>query len=266
MAGPAEVEWRKLRADQLREKARDDAMVIVPVASLEQHGPHLPVEVDSMLGETVAVRAARKVAERGQQAVVLPVLWTGLSEHHMSFGGTVTLDFPTFSAVVEGVCRSVLRHGFKRVVLLNAHGGNENALRTITDELTPKLGVPIVQFTYWYAAAVAIARILETQSALMHACEAETSMMLAVRPELVAMDRVGMAKSNSAAEVIDVVGGGVYRWRTIAARSSSGVIGNPEAATAEKGERLFEAIATALAEKLCNKDLWELPWDAERLT
>ena len=262
MAGPSEVEWRKLRADQLREMARADAIVILPVASLEQHGPHLPVEVDSVLGETVAVRAARKVAERGRHAVVLPVLWTGLSEHHMSFGGTITLGFPAFSAMVEDVCRSVLRHGFKRIVLLNAHGGNENALRTITDELTPKLGAPIVQFTYWYAAAVAIARILETQSALMHACEAETSMMLAVRPELVAMDRVELAKANSSPDVADVVGGGVYRWRTIAARSSSGVIGNPEAATAEKGERLFEAIATALADKLCNVDLWELPWQA----
>ena len=134
---------------------------------------------------------------------MLPVLWTGLSEHHMSFGGTVTLDFPAFSAVIEGVCRSVLRHGFRRIVLLNAHGGNENALRTITDELTPKLGAPIVQFTYWYAAAAAIAEILETQTALMHACEAETSMMLAVRPELVAMDRVAMAKANSTPDVAD---------------------------------------------------------------
>jgi creatinine amidohydrolase len=265
MVAPPEVEWRKLRADQLREKARHDAMVILPVASLEQHGPHLPVEVDSMLGETVAVRAARKINERGQQAVVLPVLWTGLSEHHMSFGGTITLDVATFAAVIEGVCRSVLRHGFKRIILLNAHGGNENALRTITDELTPKLGLPIVQFTYWYAAAVAIAKILETQGVLMHACEAETSMMLAVRPELVAMDRVGMAKANSTPDVTDVVGGGVYRWRTIGARSASGVIGNPEAATAEKGERLFEAIASSVAEKLCNKELWELPWQAETL-
>jgi creatinine amidohydrolase len=264
MAGLPEVEWRKLRADQLREKARQDAIVILPIASLEQHGPHLPVEVDSMLGETVAARAARKVMARGQQVVVLPVLWTGLSEHHMSFGGTVTLDFSAFSAVVEGVCRSVLRHGFKRVVLLNAHGGNENALRTITDELTPKLGVPIVQFTYWYAAAGAIAEILETQTMLMHACEAETSMMLAVRPELVAMDRVGMAKANSTPDIADVVGGGVYRWRTIGARSSSGVIGNPDAATVEKGEWLFEAISAALAEKLCNAELWQLPWQSER--
>ncbi|HEX3399497.1 MAG TPA: creatininase family protein [Acetobacteraceae bacterium] len=264
MAGPAEVEWRKLRADQLREKARQDAIVILPVASLEQHGPHLPVEVDSMPGETVAARAAREIVARGQQAVVLPVLWTGLSEHHMSFGGTVTLDFPAFSMVVEGVCRSVLRDGFKRIVLLNAHGGNENALRTITDELTPKYGVPIVQFTYWYAAAEEIAGILETQSALLHACEAETSMMLAVRPDLVAMDRVGMAKANSTPDVADVIGGGVYRWRTIGARSSSGVIGNPEAATAEKGERLFTVIASALAKKLCNAELWELPWQAEQ--
>ncbi|MEJ0020282.1 MAG: creatininase family protein [Acetobacteraceae bacterium] len=265
MADGVEVEWRKLRADQLRERAKQDAIVILPVASLEQHGPHLPVEVDSMLGETVAARAAQKIAAKGQPVVVLPVLWTGLSEHHMSFGGTVTLDFPAFAAVVEGVVRSVLRHGFQRIVLLNAHGGNENALRTITDELTPKLGVPIVQFTYWYAAAAAIAKILETQGGLQHACEAETSMMMVARPDLVATDRIGMAKANSTPDVSDVVGGGVYRWRTIGARSSSGVIGNPEAASAEKGERLFEAIAASLADKVCNPELWELPWDAEKL-
>jgi creatinine amidohydrolase len=261
-----EIEWRKLRADQLREKAHQDAIVILPVASLEQHGPHLPVEVDSMLGETVAARTAAKVAERGQPVLVLPVLWTGLSEHHMSFGGTVTLDNAAFAAVVEGVVRSVLRHGFRRVVLLNAHGGNENALRSITDDLTPKLGASIVQFTYWYAAAVAIAKILETQGGLQHACEAETSMMMAVRPDLVATDRIPLAKSNTTPDVSDVVGGGVYRWRSIGSRSGSGVIGNPEAASAEKGERLFDAITTSLADKLCNAEFWELPWTSETLT
>jgi creatinine amidohydrolase len=265
MADTTEVEWRRLRADQLRELAQQDAIVILPIASLEQHGPHLPVEVDSRLGEEVAARTARKTAARGQAVVVLPVLWTGLSEHHMSFSGTVTLDFPAFSAVVEGVVRSVLRDGFKRVVLLNAHGGNENALRTITDELTPKLGVPIVQFTYWYAAAVAIAKILETQGGLQHACEAETSMMMAVRPELVAQDRIPLAKVNMTPDVSDVVGGGVYRWRAIGARSASGVIGNPDAASREKGERLFDAISDALAGKLCNAELWRLPWHAEKV-
>jgi creatinine amidohydrolase len=256
-----ETEWRKLRADQLRDLAKQDAIVILPVASLEQHGPHLPVEVDSMLGETVAARTAAKVSARGQPVVVLPVLWTGLSEHHMSFGGTITLDNAAFAAVVEGVVRSILRHGFRKIVLLNAHGGNENALRSITDDLTPKYKVPIVQFTYWYAAAVPIAKILETQGGLSHACEAETSMMMAVRPELVAEDRIPLAKSNTTGDIAS----GVYRWRTIGARSASGVIGNPEAATREKGERLFDAISTAVADKLCDKDLWDLPWDSEKL-
>jgi creatinine amidohydrolase len=260
-----EIEWRRLRADQLREMARKDAIVILPVASLEQHGPHLPVEVDSILGETVAARTAAKVAERGQVALVLPVLWTGLSEHHMSFGGTVTLDNAAFAALIEGVVRSVMRHGFKRIVLLNAHGGNENALRTITDDLTPKLGLPLVQFTYWYAAAVAIAKLLDTQGGLQHACEAETAMMMAIRPDLVAIDRIPLAKANTTPDVSDVVGGGVYRWRSIGSRSGSGVIGNPEAATPEKGERLFEAISTAVADKLCNAELWSLPWESERL-
>jgi creatinine amidohydrolase len=260
-----EVEWRRLRADQVRAQAQQDAVVILPIAALEQHGPHLPVEVDTLLGETVALRTARKAVAAGTPTLVLPALWTGLSEHHMSFGGTISLDFPAFSALVEGVVRSVLRHGFRRIVLLNAHGGNENALRTITDELTPKLNVPIVQFTYWYAAAVPIAKILDVQGGLQHACEAETSMMLAARPELVATDRIALAKSNSTPSVSDVAGGGVYTWRTIGSRSGSGVIGHPEAASAEKGERLFEAIAEALAKKLCTAALWSLPWQSETL-
>jgi creatinine amidohydrolase len=259
------IEWRKLRADQLREQARRDAIVIIPVASLEQHGPHLPVEVDTILGETVATRTAEKVLSRGQQVLVLPVIWTGLSEHHMSFGGTITLDTAAFFAVVEGVVRSVLRHGFRRIVLLNAHGGNENALRTLVDDLTPRLGVPIIQFTYWYAAAVPIAKILETQGGLSHACEAETSMMMAVHPDLVAIDRIPLAKANTTPDLADIAGGGVHMWRSVGSRSASGVLGNPEAATAAKGEALFDAISTALADKLCNRDLWELPWTSETI-
>ena len=259
----AEVEWRKLRADQLRDQARRNAIVIVPIGSLEQHGPHLPVEVDSLLGEAVALRVARLVAEH-EPVLVLPMLWTGLSEHHMSFGGTVTLDAPAFSALIEGICRSLVRHGFKRIVLLNAHGGNDNALRCITDHLSPKLGVPILQFTYWYAAAEPIAEILEQQTALRHACEAETSMMMALRPELVARDRIGLvAAANRTSEIKELVGDGVYRWRTLGSISSAGVIGRPDAASAEKGERLLGAIARTIAMKLCNQEFWSLPWRSD---
>lgn len=256
----SEVEWRRLRADQLRECARHDAVVIVPLGALEQHGPHLPVEVDATLGEQVALRTARKMDAAGTPTLVLPMLWVGVSEHHMSFGGTVTLDFATYAAVVEGIVRSLARHGFRRIALLNAHGGNENALRVIADDLTPKLGLPIVQFTYWFAAAKPIAAILETQSGLWHACEAETSMLMAIHPELVATDRMALAKADLSSDVSDLVGEGVYRWRTLGSRAASGVIGNPEAATAQKGERLFDAISDTLAEKIGNRALWDLPF------
>src|SRR5712692_9609109 len=209
-----EVEWRRLRADQLREKAKEDAIVIVPVGSLEQHGPHLPVEIDSLLGETVALRTARLAAEK-ENVLVLPMLWTGLSEHHMSFGGTITLDTDTFLAVLRCVCESIVRHGFRRIVLLNGHGGNENAMRVAADDLSPKLGVSIVQFTYW------------------HACEAETSMCMALHPELVAEDRIRLAEVNTTPDVAEIVGPGVYRWRSLVSRSSAGVIGYPSAASAE---------------------------------
>jgi creatinine amidohydrolase len=146
------------------------------------------------------------------------------------------LDNATFATLIEAVVRSVLRHGFRRIVLVNAHGGNENALRAIVDDLTPKLDVPIIQFIYWHAAAVAIARILETQGGLQHACEAETAMMMAVRPDLVASDRISLTKANRTPDLSDVAGGGVYMWRSVGGRSASGVIGNPEAASPEKGE------------------------------
>jgi creatinine amidohydrolase len=250
-----EVEFRRLRADQLRERAAENAIAIVPLAAIEQHGPHLPVEVDSLLGGEIALRTARKLAARGEPVVVLPVVWTGISEHHMSFGGTITIELATYAALVEGICRSLVRHGFKRLVLLNGHGGNDNSLRSITDDLTPKLGVPIIQLTYWHPTALEIAGELETQTALLHACEAETSMTMALRPELVARDRI-----PPASQAMGYVQPGPYRWRTLGAVSSSGVIGNPAAATPEKGERLLEAISSKLADLLGNRELWATPW------
>ncbi len=91
-------------------------------------------------------------------------------------------------------------------------------------------------------------------------------MMMAVRPDLVAEDRIPLAKANRTPDTNAVVGDGVYMWRSIASRSSSGVLGNPEAASKEKGEALFDAVSTALATKLANAELWALPWTSETLS
>ena len=251
MTTKTEFEWRRLRAEQVREAAGGDTVVILPLAALEQHGPHLPVEADAVLAEAVALGTARAMSARGGRALVLPVLWAGISEHHMSFGGTVTLDAATFIAVVGQVCRSVARHGFRRIVLLNGHGGNEWAMRVAADDLTPALGLPVVGLTYWNVAADAIAAVLTAQARLLHACEAETSMMQALRPDLVAADRIPPMQPLPQAT------SGVHRWRTLAAVSPVGVIGDPAAASAEKGHRLLAVIADAVADALLRPALWQ---------
>jgi creatinine amidohydrolase len=154
---------------------------------------------------------------------------------------------------------SLARHGFKRVVLLNGHGGNDNGSRVITDELGPKLGVTILQLTYWNAAGSAVAMILEHQGELLHACEAETSMMMALRPELVAQDRIPMAGVEKVPDITSRVSDGVYRWRSLESLSSTGVLGIPSAASVEKGERLLDSISHKVAEIICTEKFWAAP-------
>jgi creatinine amidohydrolase len=249
-----EVEWRKLRADELRDAAKQGAIVILPIGAIEQHGPHLPVETDTLIGEAIALGTARRLTERGERALVLPVMWTSLSEYHMSFGGTITLGLPAFQAVIEDICRSLQRHGFKRIVLSNWHGGNDNALCTITDDLTTRLQLPIILFNYFPVAAKVVAPLLTTQSDIYHACEAETALMLTLRPELVALDRIPPR--------FDPPPSGepkLYRWRSFSVLTESGVMGNPMAGTAEQGQKILDAITVALAEKLADTTMWNAP-------
>jgi creatinine amidohydrolase len=248
------VEWAEFKAAELRARAADGAIVVVPVAAIEQHGPHLPVITDSLLCSTVARRGAeRAVAAKGAPVLVTPTVWSGLSEHHMPFGGTLSLDFPTFSALIGGLCRALQRHGFGRVLLLNGHGGNEAGLRVIVDQLSPAFEGLVACASYWHLAALQFAEILERQPGVQHACEAETSMVLALRPELV--DRTRFAEASFAEGKSP--GGAAYRWRSFAARTASGVIGDPTVASAEKGERLLEAAAAALADLLQNEAFWQ---------
>ena len=248
------VEWAELKAAELQALAAQGAIVVVPVASIEQHGPHLPVMTDSLLCSTVARRgAARAVAPERRPVVVAPTVWSGLSEHHMPFGGTLSLDFPTFSALLGGVCRSLARHGFGRVLLLNGHGGNEAALHVIVEQLSPAFEGVLACANYWHLAALEFAQILERQPGVQHACEAETSMVLALRPELVDPTRFAEAKFEAGKRP----GGAAYRWQSFAARTASGVLGDPTAASAEKGERLLEAAAAALAQLLHDEPFWQ---------
>lgn len=254
-----EIEWGRLKAAEIAALAARDAVVIVPVGSIEQHGPHLPTQVDALLSGEVSRRAARRIAP-GQPVVVAPTVWSGLAEHHMSLGGTLSLDFQTFFALLRCVCRSLARHGFRRILLLNGHGGNIAALNVVVNELAVELRLPLATASYWVLAKDGFAAILERQTTVRHACEAETSMLLALAPDLVDMRRAGDIVGPTEREVAEVTGtDAAHRWRSFKARTSHGVIGDPRAATAEKGERLLEAAAEAVAKLCANTEFWNLP-------
>ena len=247
-----EIDWGNLRAPELRALAQRNAIVVVPVGSIEQHGPHLPVQVDALLAGEVARRAAKLIAAR-EPVVVTPVVWSGLAEHHMSLGGTLTLDLETFTAVLRCVCNSLVRLGFRRILLLNGHGGNIAALGAITGELARDLDAPIATATYWHVAESRFCEILDEQHTVRHACEAETSMLLALKPELVDIDAI--ASIDAPMEGLGSQGG-VYRYRPTEHYTSSGVLGRPGAGSAEKGERLLDAAGEALSAALLDGALW----------
>ena len=250
----SEVEWARLKAHELRLRAKDNAVVILPVASIEQHGPHLPVMTDTRIGHEVACRAARKAYDR-QPTIVTPVVWQGLSEHHMPFGGTLTLDHDTFFAVLRCLVQCLDRHGFGRVLISNSHGGNIIAIQSAADRLVQEFGMSIVATTYVSEAKDEIAALLENQPGIMHACEGETAMMMALTPDLVdTSDLAALATDRGTGP--SVVGRGSYRWRSFAQATANGVSGNPAAARAEQGEAILEVAAGALADMIADPDTW----------
>jgi creatinine amidohydrolase len=248
-----------MTAPDIRAAVQDNAVIIVPLGATEQHGPHLPTQVDWRSAYEISLRAARLMAGR-QRALVTPAIPFGMSEHHMSLGGTLTLDFATMAAVVGCVVRSAARHGFSRIFVLNGHGGNIAALETIVTELTIELKLPIAGGTYWYIAADSIRAILTKQTQLLHACEAETSILQALSPEIVKpLDDTMHGAHVPGMSSIAGVNPGVFRWQQLKTRSGIGILGDARAATPEKGHRLLDAISKDVADALADQRLWDAP-------
>jgi creatinine amidohydrolase len=245
--------WKELTAEDLRAKAAANAIVVLPVASVEQHGPHLPVGVDTFLCEAVC-KAGAELAVKDQPVVVAPTLWCGMAEHHMAFGGTFTFDIPTYKAVLLSFLKSIERHGFKRVFIVNGHGGNIAALNSFLPDFARETGLTLYATTYFELSRDDLAQFLEDQKSVHHACEVETSMMMVVAPATVKHERLGEAfgmlngdprKAHPAA-----------RFHSFKDLTPSGVVGDARRANAQKGEKLLDVCAQGLAATLKNREMW----------
>lgn len=255
-----ETEWARLKAHELRRLAEQDAVVILPVASIEQHGPHLPTMTDTRLGHEIAHRAAR-LAYDTRPVIVAPVVWSGLSEHHMPFGGTLTISHATFRALLTDLITAITRAGFRDILISNSHGGNIVSCQQILDELAPTCPATLVFVTYPQEAAGAYADILEDQAGVMHAGEAETSMMMACEGDLVDTSELGQIAQAATGAAFLKAGKSGYRWRPFAHMTANGLAGTPARSSVDKGERLLQAGAQAVADLITDPETWAAPRD-----
>jgi creatinine amidohydrolase len=261
-----EVEWARLTGPEIRAvAARPDALAVLPIGSLEQHGPHLPVITDTASASAASVRAARLVS--GQIPVlVLPGLWTGMSEHHLPFGGTISLNFSELQGVLRGIVRSLRAIGFARLLIVNGHGGNVEPLAVAARELAHEYGLAVIACTPWYLTRARVSEVAETAETPAHACEGETSMMMAIAPDLVRTDRFEEAVQQRP-EPVPKYDGFSRFWSFSERAPVTGVRGDPRPSTALKGERFLDIHAEALAKAMLDKPMWSKPdpvWDPGR--
>ncbi len=251
-----ELLWEKLTVEELNECAQQDAIVLLPVGSVEQHGPHLPSGVDAFLCTEACCRTARLISQE-QAVIVAPTIWHGLAEHHVRLGGTITLSLRTWHSLLEDVIGSIHRAGFRRVCVVNGHGGNMAALSALTTDITRSLQLPVATTSYWNLpqSSGAFADILETQHGVQHACEAETSMMLASYPDLVRTDKIPQSV-GSQMSMLEAIGADLMIWNSFENIAPTGVLGDAGKATKDKGERLLDTAATHLATAILRGEPW----------
>lgn len=261
--------WSDLSTADFAAIDRDRAIAVLPVAATEQHGPHLPLSVDTDIVNGVVAAALPHLA-RNLPALFLPTQTVGFSPEHTRFAGTLTLKAETLVRLWTEIGEGVAASGVKKLVLLNSHGGQVGALDLVARDLRARLSM-LVYSVNWFGLPLLDAHGQDVNARFsadehrfgIHAGEIETSMMLALHPQRVRMDRAEYFRSSSQdrAERFATLGNGrsaKLGWM-MQDYNANGAVGNASAATAEKGHVLLDAAGRALARLLSEID--QLPPD-----
>jgi creatinine amidohydrolase len=224
-------------------------IVVLPLGSFEQHGPHLPLTTDT---DIVTAVARGLEAKRREKVLCLPTLWPGHSTHHLHFPGTLSVSQMPYIQLVVELCRSVANFRAQKVFLLNGHGGNDVPLRAALREL--KTEFPKMRYvfaSYWNVATQTIKQFRESApGGLGHACEMETSIMLHLKPEWVKLKlakRDGPRHTDPYRKADLQYARPIYFVNEFHEITKTGTIGHPDLASAEKGKRFLDGIVTELA-------------------
>lgn len=248
--------YEKLTWPEINDAVAAGKIPIVPCGAVEQHGPHLPLDVDMLLCTSVALAAGERIPER---VLVLPSVSYGYTGHVMDFPGTINIHYQHFIEHVLDICKSLAYHGFKKILLLNGHGSNMPNLDLVSRRCNLETDAQCA-FAAWWMFLTVDPEFLPRwrQSAFpggcAHACELETSVYMHLCPEDVRTDlirsgKVSFNEEHSRFRFVDLFGSGpaqVTSWTS--GYSETGVLGDAELATPEKGKSAFDEAVKRLSE------------------
>ncbi|MCP8323286.1 MAG: creatininase family protein [Candidatus Methylarchaceae archaeon HK02M2] len=231
--------WQEV--DKLRNRTEK---VLIPIGSLEQHGPHLPLSTDTI----IAFEVAKRVAERLDIALISPINF-GFSVEHLGFPGTISLEPLTLIAILEDMCSSLSENGFRKIFIINGHCGNRAIIEGAIQFIKNELNISIYSFTILNMVENVFSKIRESKIGdIGHADEIETSLMLTICPEKVRIDKYvdesPKLQPHLSFETRDR--GFSFAWKTKEV-SDSGVIGAPSKASKEKGKLILEDLVTRIS-------------------
>jgi creatinine amidohydrolase len=250
--------WREMPSSAFGDHAKD-WIAVLPIAAIEQHGPHLPVGVDAIIAEGMVARVAKALPD-DLPVTFLPVEEVCKSNEHIAFPGTLTLDWDVVIRTWVQIGESVARAGVRTLVIVTSHGGNVAPMEVAARELRQRLGMRAVT-TAWGRLGCAAPKS-EGVFIDIHAGQAETSWMLAMRPDLVDMSKAEDFRSAQE-QVVD--GSGRLGYHMMGANMAwlsqdlnpKGVVGNAAAATAEAGEADIAAMVEGFVALM--RDLSRVP-------
>ncbi len=246
------MKFHEMTSARLAAVDREQTLVVIPIAAIEQHGPHMPTGTDAIICTAVAEAVEARMAER---VLLTPTVWLGASSHHLRFGSTLNSELETYVATLCDIAISLLEDGYRRLLLINGHGGNVDPLRIALRQIQPAYPDALLAGgSYWSVADEFIRETLEGDHKFVgHACEFETSLILHLRPDLVSQDELA-----DAGELITDRIDGLFVSRDMTQRTRQGSTGRPDLASADKGKRLSDGIVDRLVstlEKLLNEPL-----------
>jgi creatinine amidohydrolase len=227
------------------ELGRGRSTVVVPFGAVEQHGPHLPLDTDAVLADRLGPLLAERL-----DALCAPTIRIGCSQHHLAFPGTLALRPQSLQMIVHGLVDSLVRHGFRRVVLLATHGGNEPPLQeagAASRRDGVRVVVPSLRVTVGALLAVARARGVPPGAAGGHAGELETSLMLALAPDLVS--KAAITEPGYTGPLDDAAARVLFE-DGVGALAANGVLGDPRGASSDAGHAYVTAFLDAIERQI----------------